>query len=123
MFVYLSGICHSKQPKFPYNSQITIPTDACFPLHLPTFDEDNITDSKGKKIIFARKILMQWPCLSGLVVYQFSQNILFSTTQKNKKEGFFIYVCILYISLNYSPSMQSCSNIFAVTEIILYITL
>lgn len=66
---------------------------------------------------------MQWPCFSGLVVHNFSQNILFSTSQKNKKEGVFIYICILYISLNYSLSMQSCSNIFAVTEVILHITL
>lgn len=89
MFVYLLGICHSKQHKFPYNSQITKSTDACFPLHLPTFDKDNSTDSKVKKKIFTRKILMQWPCLSGLVVYNFSQNIPFNTYQKNKKERVF----------------------------------
>lgn len=41
-------------------------------------------------------------CLTGLVVYQFSQNTVFNTT--TKKRAFFLYICILYISLNQSFS-------------------
>jgi len=48
VFVYLSGSCHSKQPKFPYNRQITLPADVHFSLHFPAFGKDNTTDSKVK---------------------------------------------------------------------------
>lgn len=92
MFVCLLGICHSNQRKFPYNSQITIPTDACFPLHLPTFDKDNTTDRKEKKNY--REKFNAMVMLISLVVYNFSQNIIFSTPQKSIKRGFlfkFVY--------------------------------
>lgn len=97
MFVYLSGICHSKQPKFPYNSQITIPTDACFPLHLPTFAKDNITDSKMKKNNFCKEnfnamaVFVRPCCISVFTKYSIQYY-----SKEQKRRFFYLHLYTIY---------------------------
>lgn len=90
MFVYLSGSYHSKQPKFPYNSQIRSSTDVCFSLHFPAFGKDNTTYSKVKKLKFSKENFNVIAiCLTGLTVYQLSENTVFNSITKEPKIAFF----------------------------------